>query len=112
MKCEIVSLEYSKGEKEGFTAIKKGAHPYIKNGTGYEFEGSELILNVSTDKNVEICIDIREDILEAFNRKRMSDKFYNMLQMTKPEYIDVFKKEDYYVPKTSLRKWVQSALEI
>ena len=112
MNCEVLSLEYYKGEREGYTGVKKGTHPFIQNGTGYEFEESELVLSVSTDENKEIHIDIRKDILKAFGRKKMSDKFYNMLLMTKPEYVDVFKKEDYYVSKTSLSKWKQNCENI
>lgn len=116
MKCKILSLEYFEGEKEGATGLKKGAHPFIKNGTGYDnFISPELVLSVVTNENEEIDIDIRKRVLNikkeiVGHECRMSKKLLKSLSVTKPEYVDVFKEEDYYVSKTSLRKWVQSAL--
>jgi hypothetical protein len=76
------------------------------DGTFIESPPSQLILTVIDDDNDWIEIDVKNQVLKAFNRTNMSDKFEFDLMISLPQYMEIEETgSSLKLSKTTLNEW-------
>ncbi|MCH1951834.1 hypothetical protein MCJ35_21745 [Enterocloster sp. OA13] len=102
MKLTEVQFQYSPGSYSYNQGVR-GRHNYNHktgnrnyNGFGgyHEFTGSELRLSGFDESGKVRNIDVKEEILDLFSRKRLGESFVNKLNARVPDAVDITINED------------------